>query len=128
MTSRARCGSGDGRTARCGGSSDLRPLVLEFLDDGAKGGDQFFARNLTLAELDAHAEGFILRLVVEDERLRARAGGLFFPALFAGFVASQAATRDALQRLGHFLRVGLARDLEKKRAGRNSLLEAAAAE
>src|SRR5262249_20956416 len=92
--------SGYGRTARGGSAGDLRALVLEPLDDGTKSSDQFLARDLALAELDSHAERFVLRLIVEDKWLRAWAGGSLFPAFFAGFVAGQAAAYDALKCFG----------------------------
>src|SRR3990170_6139976 len=115
--------SGDGRIVHGG-----RTITFELGQDAAQGADQFLARDVAFAELHAEAERFVLRLEIEDVGLRARAGGLLFPALLAGLVAGQSAAGDALQRFGHLLGVGLARNLEQERTGGNSLLDATAAQ
>ncbi len=96
------------------------PFLLQRFDQVAQRLDQLRAGDVALAELDAQLEGFVVGMVVEDERLRARAGARFFLALAAGFVASQSGLRDAVDRFLHLAFARLARDLQEQRLGHDA--------
>ena len=90
-------------------------------------GNQLLARDMALAELDAHAEGIVLRLKIEDERLGPRSASGLLTAFAASFVPREPALADALHGLQHLFLAGLASHLQQQRFGDNSLLEAALA-
>src|SRR5579864_4792658 len=50
----------------------VEPRLLDRLKDRAQNGCKFFARNVALAELDSHAEAFVVRFKIENKRLRTR--------------------------------------------------------
>src|SRR2546425_10414608 len=67
------------------GGIRVRLGVFEGGQDGMQRGNQLLARDMALAELDAHAEGIVLRLGIEDERLGPRSGSGFLTAVGASF-------------------------------------------
>src|SRR5277367_2841632 len=70
---------------------------------------------VALAELQADIERAVLGFVIVDEGLWTRSGAGFVLARLSGFVASEAALRNAMDHLGHLFFVGLARHLKKQR-------------
>src|SRR2546426_853284 len=83
------------------GGIRVRLGVFEGGQDGMQRGNQLLARDMALAELDAHAEGIVLRLKIEDERLGPRSGSGLLTAFAASFVPREPALADALHGLQH---------------------------
>src|SRR6266849_4816446 len=110
------------------GRIGARLAVFERRQNGAQRRDQLVTGDVTFAELDSQAESLALRLEVKNERLGPRAGGFFFAALAASFIAGQAALSDAVHGLNHFLLGRLAGHLEQQRFENNALIRAAPAQ
>src|SRR5690348_2172907 len=99
-------------------------VALELDERVAQRADDFVARDLAAAELNAHVIGRIGRVIVENVGMRTRFGFVFFLADAARFIAREAALRDVHDHIDHLFFVGLARDLEEQRFGDNPLLQA----
>src|SRR2546428_11588669 len=81
------------------GGIRVRLGVFEGRQDRMQRGNQLLARDMALAELDAHAEGIVLRLKIEDERLGARCASGLLTAFAASLVPREPAPADARHRL-----------------------------
>src|SRR5277367_5743039 len=86
---------------------------LDFAQDFAQDGGEFFAADLALAEMHAHVEGIVLGAIVEEEGLGPWSGLGFFLTRAASFIAGETALGDALHHFLHLLFSGLASDLQK---------------
>src|SRR6267378_791538 len=79
---------------------------------------------MTLLELNPELECFRRRLELKDERLWPLRSRLLFAAFAARLVACEPSLHDTVEHLDHFLFGGLARNLQQKRFGKESVLDA----
>src|SRR5215475_7167988 len=79
---------------------------------------------MTLLELNAEPERLVVRLELENERLRPLRPGLLVTALFASFITRQATLQNAVQHLDHFLLGRLPSDLQQQRLRIDAVLDA----
>src|SRR5437879_2067537 len=79
---------------------------------------------MALLELYAELESLVLRLKVEDERLRTLRPRLFFPPLAPRFIARQPTLHNALRHLQHLFLGRLSRNLQQQRLRRDPVLDA----
>src|SRR5271154_1021923 len=65
--------------------------------------DQLVPRYVALLELNPELERFVLRLKLEDERLRTLRDRLFFLTFAPRLIAGQATLKDAMHHFNHLL-------------------------
>jgi hypothetical protein len=100
--------SGDGSHSRDHDLSGSRVRVglgraLQLRQNPPQRRDQLIPRNMALLELDPEFERFVVRLKLEDKRLRPAGHRLLFLAFPSRLVPRQAALKDPVHHLQHFV-------------------------